>query len=554
MRHYFIALIVLVILPACKMPERYSHYDKITKLRPDDYERKLMPEFSQQKSNRLSVSPQKAIETIPSSLKRKITLSITETVQLKDIFMQIAQQAKIDIALDPLIKGGINFQVYNKEVIEVVREICSISRLRYRICNNILRIELDHPYLKNYNVQFLSLSRSNQNRISIATDVFTAVDSRQSQLDNGSNTLLEAETKTDFWEEVEDTLATILLSNTIITEQAVEPSYAIHKQAGIISIFATEAQHEQVKKYLQLLGQNTVSQVLIEAKVVEVLLKDEFKSGINWNLLKEKISIQAPLGRLVTPGASKDNIPTQRDVLTIGAGTSELTSILYFMEKFGTVRTLSSPRLTVMNNQSAVLKVATNHVFFRIDYNRDYGYDSRREREYVSSEVQTIPIGLVMVVHPAINLENESITMTLRPTISRIVDEKQDPAVSIVSQQKQQSLVPEVQVRELDSVVHMKSGEIVVMGGLMEERSDNEQTSLPGITETVEDLKIPFLEFLFKSKNDQRVVSELVIFLRATILYAGGETEVLTSTITPADQAVYETFAKDPRAFSFKNP
>lgn len=553
MYHYVVPLIFLFILPACKMSERYSHYDKITKLRPDNYERKLMPEFSQQKNNRLFAPSQKVIEKIPSNFKKKITLSTTETVQLKDIFMQIAQQAKLDIALDPLIKGGINFQVYNKEVIEVVREICSLSHLRYKILNNILRIELDHPYLKNYNIQFLSLSRSNQNRISIATDVFTAVDSRKSQLDNGSNTLLEAETKTDFWEEVDDTLATILLANPTTLEQTIEPSYAIHKQAGIISIFATEAQHEQVEKYLELLGKNTISQVLIEAKVVEVLLKDEFKSGINWNLLKENISIQAPLGRLVAPGNSKVNISPQRDVLTVGAGTSELTGLLYFMEKFGTVRTLSSPRLTVMNNQSAVLKVATNHVFFRIDYNRDYGHDSRREREYVSSEVQTIPIGLVMVVHPAINLENESITMTLRPTISRIVDEKQDPAVSIVSQQKQQSLVPEVQVRELDSVVHMKSGEIVVMGGLMEERSDNEQTSLPGITETVDDFKIPFLDFLFKSKNDQRVVSELVIFLRATILYTGGESEILTSTITPADQAIYEDFTKDPRAFSFKS-
>ena len=112
--------------------------------------------------------------------------------------------------------------------------------------------------------------------------------------------------------------------------------------------------------------------------------------------------------------------------------------------------------------------------------------------------------------------------------------------------------MPEVQVRELDSVVHMKSGEIAVMGGLMEERSDNEQTRLPGITETVEDLNIPFLDFLFKSKSDQRVVSELVIFLRATIVHKENEFEALTSTITPADQAVYETFAKDPRAFSFE--
>jgi len=550
-RHYFATLVVFLGLPACKMSEYYSPYDKVTKLHPSEYESKLIEESSVQKSTYIPIVSKKTNENIPPALKKKVTLSITETIKLKDIFMQIAHQAKVDIALDPLIKGGINFQVYNKEVIEVIREICAIAHLRYKICNNILRIELDYPYLKNYNVQFLSLSRANQNRISIATDVFTAVDSRKAELDNGSNTLLETETKTDFWEEVENTLATILMPENKQEDQ-VEPSYAIHKQAGLISIFTTEAQHLQVEKYLQLLSENTVSQVLIEAKVVEVLLKDEFRSGINWNILKEKFVLQAPLGRLGTPGIFKPETSIQKEVWTVGARGPELTSLLHFMKKFGTVRTLSSPRLTVMNNQSAILKVATNHVFFRIDYNRDYGYDSRREHEYVSSEVQTIPIGLVMVVHPAINLENNSITMALRPTISRIVNEKQDPAVAIVSQQQQQSLVPEVQVRELDSVVHMKSGEIAVMGGLMEERSDNEQTSLPGITETVEDLKIPFFDFLFKSKNDQRVVSELIIFLRATIIHNGKEEEILTSTVMPADQTVYETFAKDPRAFSFK--
>jgi len=547
-----VTLVIFLALPACKTAERYSQYDKITKLHPHEYESKLIQKLPQQKSKPISILPKNTSGNVPPSLKQKVTLSTTETVQLKDIFMQIAQQAKVDIALDPLIKGGINFQVYNKEVIEVVHEICAIARLRYKICNNILRIELDRPYLKNYNVQFLSLSRENQNRLSIATDVFTAVDRRKAELDNGSNTLLKAETKTDFWEEVENTLATILLPENMLVEQT-EPSYAIHKQAGIVSIFATEAQHQQVEKYLHLLGENTVSQVLIEAKVVEVLLKDEFKSGINWNILKGNFALQAPLGKLVTPGSFNSEASRHKDILTIGAGGPELTSLLYFMEKFGTVRTLSSPRLTVMNNQSAVLKVATNHVFFRIDYNRDYGYDSRREHEYVSSEVQTIPIGLVMVVQPAINLENDTVTMTLRPTISRIVDEKQDPAVAIVSQQKQQSLVPEVQVRELDSVVHMNSGEIVIMGGLMEERSDNEQTRLPGVTDAVEDLKIPFLDFLFKSKSDQYVVSELVIFIRATIIDNGGESERVHSTIIPADKTVYETFTKDPRPFIFKN-
>jgi len=232
-----------------------------------------------------------------------------------------------------------------------------------------------------------------------------------------------------------------------------------------------------------------------------------------------------------------------RDVFTFGGSGKQLTEIVGLINKFGTVRTLSSPRLTAMNNEPGVIKVATNYVYFRINYNRDYGYDSVREHEYVSSEIHTVPIGLIMVVHPSINLADGSIVLSLRPTISRVVDEKADPAVAIVSKEAQQSYVPVVRKQEFESLVCMNSGEFIVMGGLMEEVAKNNQSGVPYLSE------VPLLGNLAKAKSEDRVVSELVIFLKATIVDNKADTfvPVTESTVAPADTHLYENFALDPR-------
>lgn len=138
--------------------------------------------------------------------------------------------------------------------------------------------------------------------------------------------------------------------------------------------------------------------------------------------------------------------------------------------------------------------------------------------------------------------------MTLRPTISRVVDEKEDPAVAIVSKHGQKSLVPEVQVRELDSVITMPSGTTVVMGGLMEERADNMESGLPGVSD------VPLLGSLFKGKTEDNGVAELVIFLRATIVDQSTDLPVREEPIAPADKNLYETFTHDPRPLQLGEP
>ncbi|MBL0942306.1 MAG: type II and III secretion system protein, partial [Alphaproteobacteria bacterium] len=354
--------------------------------------------------------------------------------------------------------------------------------------------------------------------------------------DNGSSTLVTDSSKSDFWDELEKNLKLLLESGQ--TFNSLQPNtFTVHKQGGIVTIFASDKVQRQIAAYLDHLKSSTSSQVLIEAKIVEVNLSDDYKSGINWHVLSRNFSLSLPFGELAPLGITP-TMMAERNVLKIAGHHHNLTGLVSFLHQFGTVRTLSSPRLTVMNNHSAVLKVARNHVFFKVNYLREIPEDrQQRILERASSQIQTVPIGLVMVVHPTIDKTTGKITMALRPTISSVAREIEDPAVSILSEQQKISTVPEVQVRELDSVLQVDSGGVVIMGGLMEERSTNTSNALPGVDE------IPLLGAFLTGKEDSREVTELVIFLRATIIDS--------SKISATDQKVYKTFSRDPRPLEF---
>jgi general secretion pathway protein D len=233
------------------------------------------------------------------------------------------------------------------------------------------------------------------------------------------------------------------------------------------------------------------------------------------------------------------------DVLSIGLQGRTFTGLLKAIEEFGVSRTLSSPRLTVMNNQTAILKVAQNQVYFRLNYDKQLSLMVNRESVSVSSDIQTVPIGLVMSVQPAIDYDKGSIILSLRPTISRLSQSVKDPAVDIAfnaaggsngSFQPTPSLIPVVEVREIDSVLRLQSGEIAVLGGLMEARTINGSAKLPVAGD------IPVLGEIFKSTVEGDEVIELVILLRATIIE-----EEETPRPDAADQRLYQDYINDPR-------
>ena len=316
--------------------------------------------------------------------------------------------------------------------------------------------------------------------------------------------------------------------------------YSINRVAGLINVYGTQRQHKMIEGYLRKLRRVIAGQVLIEAKVLEVKLSDSYEGGINWAGVLGAATGAARFGNTVAVPQSGPfdglNAATS-GVVTLALDRNDIDAVASLAQQFGTVRTLSSPRLTVQHNQSAVLKVVENRVFFELDFERTTNETTNTDRVTVDSNIRTVPEGVIITVQPSIHAETDEIGMTLRPTITRITGTINDPGVSIASNNTVQSPVPIIAVQEIDSVVTVRSGRVLVMGGLMQDSGTSTDTGMPGAS------SLPVIGNLFKARSDANRQTELVIFLRATIIEDSGA--------SPADIDLYKTFGRDRRPLPF---
>ncbi len=480
-----------------------------------------------------SPTNQENVPKYPSNFYTLVSISVTENIPLKPILTELSRQAGVDLQLDREIDTHVFFQATNRPFIEIIQDLCDLAGLRYRIKNKAIRIECDTPYTENYNIQFLNFQRNSQNRISVATDVFSqnGVKNQTNHADNGSNSSVNVENKNDFWLELESNLKVILnqdstpnlKNNNQKTKGA--SSFSIHRQGGIISVYASEKTHKRIRDYLSRLKHASSQQVLIEAKIIEVTLKEEYRAGIDWKKIVGSggdLRYEANLAEAAQKSKFLDPSDAQQNMFSFGAAGTSFSVIMNALQEFGHSRTLSSPRLTVMNNQTAILKVAQNQVYFRMNYDKQFSTTATNINNVsVSSDIQTVPIGLVMSVQPSIDPDSGEIILFLRPSISRLNKSIPDPAVDIAfnsslsangdNAKLTPSMVPVVEVREIDSVLRLQNGEIGIMGGLMEIRSYDDKSKIPGLGE------LELIKELFSSVADGDQIVELVIILKATI-------------------------------------
>lgn len=366
----------------------------------------------------------------------------------------------------------------------------------------------------------LAMNRNSQNKTSVMSQL-GAIGKDGNTMNNGSESYITSEISHNYYNDLKQNLTSIL------QEGKGKWNHTINAQSGLITINAPQKLHNKVKKYLTTLKSSTSAQVLIEAKILEVKLNDRYRSGINWSLVNEKVSSVFKLTggtKAAAPGGY--NLQLNKD---------SLGSFLSLLHHFGTSRTLSNPRVTVMNNQPALLKMAQNYVYFNLEY-ETISVDEAPINQ-VKSQAKTVPIGLMLSVLPSIDTKTNHITLNLRPTLTTITGKVKDPAVTFAARDSDnpiESEVPIVEVREMDSVMSVKSGNVAVFGGIMQERVNNKSTGLPGFTDGP-------LSPLFSAKDDEREVVELVFLLKATYLDDKG------NAVAPADVRLFNTFSEDPR-------
>ena len=619
--------------------------------------------------------------------KKRVTLTITEGIELKDVFMEIARLAELELALDPNIKGGVILSVNNRPINEVLDMLADMAELRYTTENGILRVVKDTPYLVNYSVDYLNLTRSSSGSINMQTQVLSSSGGGSSGgsggggsgggggggasggggggsssgggsggLNSGSSNSITMSYNGDLWGSVEANLKSILTTKLATEAQLVDtpaatsagggataarpaaetsgdsslltqvinqvgsnaaaavgggggaggsagaargagggatgssasggagtagaqisPSiyYSINKQAGIITVMANSKKHASVKEYLDKVRTNMSAQVLIEAKVVEVQLDEQFASGIDWSGFSILQHIGFPAtqfakGNLAT--ASSGNVFKGLDpgLVTLNLGrdpkqdVNQIGAVLKMIQGFGTSRTLQSPRLTVLNNQQAVLSFAKNQTYYTVTGTLQTssttattagGTVNNTIPITVTSTLHTIPIGVILSMQPSIDVDSQEVTLHVRPTLSvKAGDGLPDPAVTLLAssitsglKEDQQKIildtlsdnkVPIIQVREMDTVLKMKSGGVMVIGGLIQHTDTNIEQGMPYTS------RIPFFGNLFRSNQTLSNVTETIILIQATILPTNGYYD-------KHDKKLYEDYTNDPRPLVF---
>ncbi|MCK7592838.1 hypothetical protein [Pseudomarimonas salicorniae] len=483
---------------------------------------------------------------------------VVNGVPAQELLFALARDARLNVDVHPAIQGTVSLNALDQTLPQILDRIARQVDMRYELSEDNLTVMPDSPYLQMYKIDYLNMSREAVSRVSIATQVAApgGLGEAQGEVGNNSSTELSNTANNRFWESLITAVQDLLReTDRLIPETssggaaapaasaaeggAPTPAQAqpvrfreaasviAHAETGMLAVRASSRQHAKVREFIDGLIDNAQRQVLIEATVVEVELGDGYQQGIDWNLLRQSNSrfrlSQGPSGGTQLPGGT----PVDSDIPALGVlehlgsiGSVDVALSIRLLEHFGRTRVLSSPKISVLNNQTALIKVVDNLVYFTLTIDSTPATDNTPPQITVQSTPSTVPVGFLMNVTPQIG-DDDQVTLNLRPTISRLTRYVQDPGVALTLALARQSaaslpaissLVPEIQTREMESIIKVRDGQTAVLGGLMRDQSERNSDAVPGAS------RLPVVGELFRYRNDRKSKSELVIFLRPTII------------------------------------
>ena len=446
---------------------------------------------------------------------------VVKQVPAVDLLFSLARDAGLDLDLEADSNAVVTINAVERPLPEILTRVTAQAGLRYRLRGNNLLVEEDEPYWKNYSVDYVNISRNSEGEVGVATQIATTggtVGEEQGAQQgdrngNLSKTMVRNKSENDFWAALEQgLLAAVADMNDGSADDVAEAQdpVIINAMAGIVTVYGNQTEHLQVSRYLDRLMANSRRQVLIEMTIVEVELSDNYQAGVDWSRLVadggDGLSVRSQLlgPDLRTPPAFAI------DYTDTDSSGDVLQTSVRLLQQFGDTRVLSSPKIMALNNQTAILKVVNETVYFNIELDiRDATADIPERRTF-TTEINTVPVGLVMSVTPQIS-NNGYVSLNIRPTISRITGFAVDPAPRLAGVEFD-NLIPEIQVREIESLLQVLDGRTIVLGGLMQNEKDSKKDGVPGLS------RLPGVGRLFSYNRDEVVKTELVIFLKPTIV------------------------------------
>lgn len=549
-RQAAIGLVMVALLSGCAVPAAMHVSDQHLSAPP--VVPSPAPDFS--------FKPQLPPPPQPQAKPEVYSISVRE-LDVQDLLLAVARDAGVNVDIHPEIRGVVTMSVHQLTVPEILARVARQVPLRYEIDGKDISILPNLPYIKSYRVDYPNITRDSSSSVTTTISLASTGQgagggSGGGGGGNGSSSSISSIANNRFWTTLVSNVRELLRDSTALAGNdggaarpaasggaAGAPSTApaaegggvaaaaapggsaressgviASPEAGILTVRGTQMQHQRVADFLERVLRSARRQVLIEATIVEVDLSNRYQQGINWSLISpdgsgSSISV-GPKGStdgLVTGGAVSGLISLTLSRTNVFKG-KDLSGLLTLLESFGTLKVLSSPKVSVLNNQSSLLKVVDNKVYFVIDVTPGTPASPGvpGTAPVYRTTINTVPIGFLMSVVPQIS-ENGEVILNLRPTISRITGYAIDPNPALAAG-RVTNRIPEVQTRELESILRVQSGGVAILGGLMQDYRNNLSDEVPLAN------RVPLLGNLFKHRDETSKKSELVIFLRPTVV------------------------------------